>query len=212
MRSTEANFLQFLKKSEQFVIPVFQRPYSCTREECRRLWDEIMHAGNNEKVASCFLGTMVRVEGPIPLRLTDSQQRFVTIVMLLEALARALGNEETVDGFSAKKLRDCYLTNPQQEGGRRYKLLLGEPDRATLGALLDQQGLPDGHSLHVAAAFGLLSELIEGLEGDLSSLCLGLKKLVILDVTLDGDLEDPQALFRKMNSAGRKLSRGAAAK
>ena len=38
------------------------------------------------------------------------------------ALASALGDTEPVDGFSAKKLRNYYLTNPEESGDRRHKL------------------------------------------------------------------------------------------
>ena len=37
MKATEANFLNFLKKSPQFVIPIYQRTYSWTERECRQL-------------------------------------------------------------------------------------------------------------------------------------------------------------------------------
>ena len=34
MKATEAKLLDFLKKSPQFVIPIYQRTYSWTRQEC----------------------------------------------------------------------------------------------------------------------------------------------------------------------------------
>ena len=45
MKATEANFLAFLKKSSQFVIPIYQRTYSWTFKECRQLWDDVLRAG-----------------------------------------------------------------------------------------------------------------------------------------------------------------------
>ena len=38
MKATEAKFLEFLKKSPQFIIPIYQRTYSWTLAECRQLW------------------------------------------------------------------------------------------------------------------------------------------------------------------------------
>jgi hypothetical protein len=38
MKATEAKFLDFIKKSPQFVIPTYQRTYSWTERECRQLW------------------------------------------------------------------------------------------------------------------------------------------------------------------------------
>jgi hypothetical protein len=45
MKATEAKLLDFLKKSPQFVIPVYQRTYSWSEKECRQLWDDIMPTG-----------------------------------------------------------------------------------------------------------------------------------------------------------------------
>lgn len=36
MRATEANLLKFLRKSPQFVIPIYQRNYSWTDTRCRQ--------------------------------------------------------------------------------------------------------------------------------------------------------------------------------
>ena len=40
--ATEANFLAFLKKSPQFLIPIYQRTYSWTERECGQLWEDIL--------------------------------------------------------------------------------------------------------------------------------------------------------------------------
>ncbi len=37
MKATEAKLLEFLKKSPQCVIPIYQRTYSWTERECRQL-------------------------------------------------------------------------------------------------------------------------------------------------------------------------------
>ena len=42
MKATEVKLLDFLKKSPQFVIPIYQRTYSWTEKECRQLWDDIL--------------------------------------------------------------------------------------------------------------------------------------------------------------------------
>jgi Protein of unknown function DUF262 len=45
MKATEAKLLDFLKKSPQFEIPIYQRTYSWTEKECRQLWEDILRAG-----------------------------------------------------------------------------------------------------------------------------------------------------------------------
>jgi uncharacterized protein with ParB-like and HNH nuclease domain len=127
MKATEARLLEFLKKSPQFVIPIYQRTYSWTERECRQLWDDILRTGRNDAISAHFMGSIVYVEKGLyqvttqsPLLVIDGQQRLTTATLLIEALARALGEAEPLDGFSAKKLRNYYLLNPLR--GRRSPL------------------------------------------------------------------------------------------
>ena len=41
MKATEVKLLDFLKKSPQFTIPIYQRTYSWTKCECEQLWSDI---------------------------------------------------------------------------------------------------------------------------------------------------------------------------
>ena len=189
MKATEANFLEFLKKSRPFVIPIYQRTYSWTERECRQLWDDVLRAGRDERVTAHFMGSIVYVEqsafqvtSQSPLLVIDGQQRLSTLTMLIEALARALGHSEPVDGFSARKLRSYYLLNPLEDGDRRYKLILSQTDKSSLIALLDQEPQPKEYSLRVAANFKMLQDWVNAIKDDLVPLCRGLEKLVIVDI------------------------------
>ena len=59
MKATEANLLGFLKKSPQFIIPIYQRTYSWTEPQCRQLWDDIMRMGNDDSISAHFIGSIV---------------------------------------------------------------------------------------------------------------------------------------------------------
>ena len=62
MKATEAKLLDFLKKSPQFVIPIYQRTYSWTEKECRQLWADIVRTGADGKVAVHFVGSIVYID------------------------------------------------------------------------------------------------------------------------------------------------------
>src|ERR1022692_803443 len=128
MKATEANLLEFIKKSPPFTIPIYQRTYSWTERECRQLWADIMRTGSDNDVSAHFVGSVVYIEKGLyqvtsqsPLLVIDGQQRLTTVSLILEALARRLGEAEPVDGFSARKLRSYYLLNPLEEGERGFK-------------------------------------------------------------------------------------------
>src|SRR5712691_6922218 len=142
MKATEAKLLDFLKKSPQFVVPIYQRTYSWTEKESRQLWDDILRTGRNNDVSAHFVGSIVYVEKGLyqvtsqsPLLVIDGQQRLTTVMLILEALARRLGECEPIDGFSPKKLRSYYLLNQLEEGERGFKLLLTQTDKRSLLAL-----------------------------------------------------------------------------
>ncbi|MGP5165652.1 GmrSD restriction endonuclease domain-containing protein [Arthrobacter rhombi] len=213
MKATEASLLQFLKKSPQFIIPIYQRNYSWTEKECAQLWSDVMSAGKNDAENAHFVGSVVYIEKGIyqvssqsPLLVIDGQQRLTTVTLLIEALCRHLGENEPVEGFSAKKLRNYYLLNPLEDGAKAFKLLLTQTDRDTLISLIQQRELPPEHSVRVQQNFDWFDQQIANLGTDLEALCRGLGKLMIVDVALNRDQDNPQLIFESMNSTGRELS------
>ena len=213
MKASEAGMLTFLRKSPQFVIPIYQRTYSWTRKECLQLWDDILRAGSNEDISVHFIGSIVYIETGLsqvsqqsPLLVIDGQQRLATVTLLLSALANSLGDSEPVDGFSARKLRNYYLVNPEETEGRYFKLLLSQTDEKTLTAIVSNKEQAENHSIRVMRNFKLFEELIAGCNGNLDVVCNGLAKLVVVDIALSRDQDNPQLIFESMNSTGRELS------
>jgi len=112
MRATEAKLLDFLKKSAQSIIPIYQRTYSWTEKECRQLWDDILSAGDNQRTPVHFISSIVYTEQRLAQAMDQLMGSMTTVSLLLEALARRRGGIEPFDGFSARKIRDQYLVDP----------------------------------------------------------------------------------------------------
>jgi len=213
MKATEANLLEFIKKSNQFSIPIYQRLYSWTENECERLWDDIITTGSKD-IPSHFIGSIMYIEKglyqiskPEPLLIIDGQQRLTTVSLLLEALARKIGDNEIIDGFSERKIREYYLINPLEDGDRKYKLLLSQNDRSTYIYIIDQKEYPKEFSVRIKDIFEYFTNKIDELsENDIQNLCLGLLKLFIVDISLNRDHDNPQLIFESMNSTGKDLS------
>ena len=213
MKATEAKLLDFLRQSPQFAIPVYQRTYSWTERECRQLWDDILRTGNDDQIAAHFVGAIVYIKEGVyqvtrqsPLLVIDGQQRLTTVMLILEALARHLGDGEPVDGFSPEKLRSYYLLNPLEKGERGFKLVLTQTDKESLIALMQQRSLPTEASLRIMENFEFFEQQIADLGHDFAPLCRGLAKLMVVDVGLDREQDNPQLIFESMNSTGRALS------
>lgn len=120
MRADETQLLKFMNGPKQFIIPIYQRTYSWTLKECKQLWEDITKAGNDNKISSHFLGSIVYVEkglfqiSTIPkLLLIDGQQRLTTISLLLSALSKVI--EDPIGGMTSDKLKNYYLINREEE-------------------------------------------------------------------------------------------------
>ena len=213
MKASEVNLLEFLRKSTQFIIPIYQRTYSWTEPQCRQLWDDILRAGDDENIPAHFIGSIVyivkglyQVASQSPLQVIDGQQRLTTISLLIEALARQLGDSEPLDGFSARKLRNYYLLNPEEAGKKHYKLLLTQNDEQTLLAIVDHRQLSQDSSVRVRDNFDFFVRKVKDLGEDVAPLCKGLDKLILVDISLSREHDNPQLIFESMNSTGLDLS------
>lgn len=213
MKATEAKLLNFLKKSPQFVIPIYQRTYSWTEKECRQLWDDIVRCGKNDHIPVHFIGSIVYVESGLsmvthqaPLLVIDGQQRLATVTLMLAALAEAVADDEPFDGFSQRKIRNYFLLNPEESGDRHFKLLLSQTDKSSLTAIVGGTEQPNEYSLRITENHSLFKRWINEANGDFAMLCKGLAKLVVVDIALNRDQDNPQLIFESMNSTGKELS------
>ena len=220
MKATEAKLLQILQAVQQFIIPIYQRTYSWTRQECEQLWADILRTGASEAIGVHFIGSVVHIDEGLgnlavqaPKLVIDGQQRLTTVTLLLSALADVLSalpeeQQEPFDGFSPAKIRQYYLTNPLEKGDRRFKLLLSDTDRTTLNALVEAGGapLPPEPSIRITDNHAFFLEQLRKPATDLSVVCRGISKLLVVDVALSRDQDNPQLIFESMNSTGRELS------
>jgi uncharacterized protein with ParB-like and HNH nuclease domain/predicted transport protein len=216
MIATQAPLLKLLRQAPQFVIPIYQRNYSWTDAQCRQLWNDLLKVGRNEKVQGHFIGSIVYVEKGLSTRTSqeamlviDGQQRLTTCTLLLLALAQHMeANQvpELLEQFTARKIRNYYLLNTEEEGERYYKLLLSESDKETLISLLAGTPPPQEPSYLIKKNYELFASWIQERQDELEVICTGLTKLVIVDVSLDRDHDNPQLIFESMNSTGLALS------
>lgn len=218
MKAVDTQLLTLLKKTPQFVVPIYQRLYSWTESECFQLWNDVKRAGEHQNLGAHFTGSIVYVArnaGTVtssePNLIIDGQQRVTTVCLMLAALARKLealpdGEQEVIDGFSPKKIRERFLLDSNEEGDRRFKLELSSTDRAAMQAVLLGSDLSLLKNSRVLSNFEFFTGLFSDPKLDLSVICRGLDKLVVVDVQLEKGVDNPQLVFEAMNSTGKKLS------
>ncbi len=212
MKAVEASLLPFMSGNKQFVIPIYQRPYSWTIKQCSQLWSDILKAARDDAVFGHFIGSIVYItQGPTSATLPqylviDGQQRLTTVSLLLAALGKAIEANRGSAEVSGDEIQDLYLTNRHGKGDLRYKLVLTQSDREVLSRLVEDQPLPSSASPRVVENYQFFVERIANATMDHDALYNGLAKLVIVDVALDGRYDNPQLIFESLNSTGLDLS------
>jgi len=217
MKATEANLLEFLQSPQQFVIPIYQRTYSWTLAQCQQLWNDIRNAATNPAITAHFVGSIVyikrshyQVSEKIPQQLViDGQQRLTTITLLLTAL-RAHLEKQSGDGLempvSTEEINDYYLFNKHGKDERRYKLLLTQSDRETLIHLVEGHDRREPFSRRMIENYDFFRAQLSKSNVDLARLYQGISKLLIVDISLNRDHDNPQLIFESLNSTGLDLS------
>ncbi|MGE8207468.1 GmrSD restriction endonuclease domain-containing protein [Heyndrickxia sp. NPDC080065] len=213
MKASETNLLKFLQGTKQFIIPIYQRKYSWTLEQCKQLWNDIVRAANDEDIKGHFVGSIVYIEKGIyqisavpQLLVIDGQQRMTTLTLLMIALRNAIKESDQKFEITSKKITNYYLVNNEEEDELYYKLLLTQTDKETLLSLIDNNELPDEYSQRIVENFHFFLEQIKNSGIDLNLLYRGISKLIVVDISLDRDHDNPQLIFESLNSTGLDLS------
>lgn len=204
--------LSLLGSGAQFTIPIWQRIYSWTEQECRRLWEDILWVGSSgDSVKAHFINSIVYVGPDIhslagynPVLVIDGQQRLTTVTLILEALARRIA-DEPVDDISAERIRGAYLLAQHNSGDRRFRLILTQTDKQTLCAILDGQQLPQDCSEQLTKNFDFFRKELQSIE-NLDVVYKGLAKLMVVEIGLNSEHDNAQLIFESMNSTGLPLS------
>ncbi|GAA6944210.1 DUF262 and DUF1524 domain-containing protein [Helicobacter pylori] len=209
MEADKNTLLKFIKDNQknQLVIPIYQRLYSWEKEQCKQLWDDIIKIGGNDKMDGHFIGSILYVLGGIThsdnaLLIIDGQQRLTTITLLLTALRDHLSNE-----VKRKEIENHYLINSDKDGDKKFRLILSESDKDTLLSLIDKdRRKPSEPSSKIVENFKLFEEWIRKNTDELETIFKGLDKLMIVEIALTKEKDDPQLIFESMNSKGVELT------
>jgi predicted transport protein len=213
MKAIHNPYSKVIGNAAQFVIPVFQRDYSWTEAECEQLWRDILRIADEPGDRGHFMGSVVYISTEdisssfTQWLLIDGQQRVTTLSLLAAAMRdhiRESGWTGSEDGPTARKVENYFLRNAEEEGERSYKLRLRRHDQATLRAIVDGDEKPRDISERVRDNYELFRDQLK--DADPEAVYRGMRRLIVVDVTLDRGVDDPQLIFESLNSTGMDLS------
>ena len=210
MKATAKNLLSIIKEPKQFIIPIYQRTYSWQFKQCALLFKDIQAASKSEQ--GHFIGSIVYFQPDIhtiaeinKYLVIDGQQRLTTITLLIAALVKFIEkNPDCAVDTTAKKLKNYYLFNAEEDNDLYFKLLLTRRDKETLINLLTNKPLPAKHSHRIVENHDYFYKQID--KNNINKIYKGLQKLIVVDVALEREKDNPQLIFESLNSTGLNLS------
>jgi len=208
MDAFRSNIYKYLGGTCQYLIPLYQRTYSWGKEQCARLWNDIYNL-HRERKADHFVGSIVRIDeasaaGTTLAMIIDGQQRLTTLTLLLVAL-RDYAIVHADCGVNPDKITNTHLLNQYETGNAKYKLILTQSDSDAL--IKKVEGAPISESLksRVLDNYNYFAGQIAKNEIAPVDLYEAIGKLQIVDIVLDRQHDDPQAIFESLNSTGMDL-------
>lgn len=199
---------------KQYCIPVFQRDYAWTEEQCTKLFEDIVMAYKKDRPHFCGsfvyapLGSKKHIDSYI---IIDGQQRFTTLYILIKALA------DSADDDRDKEALQRYLYNEDKFGRygldekSKLKLKPVKTDNDQLLLLMSGkiEQMDKSRRGIIYHNYMLFMQLIKSFleESSANSLLMindGIEKLICADIRLDTD-DNAQEIFERINSTGIKL-------
>lgn len=199
---------------KQYCIPVFQRDYAWTEEQCTKLFEDIVMAYKKDRPHFCGsfvyvpLGSKKHIDSYI---IIDGQQRFTTLYILIKALA------DSADDDRDKETLQRYLYNEDKFGRygldekSKLKLKPVKTDNDQLLLLMSGkiEQMDKSRRGIIYHNYMLFMQLIKSFleESSANSVLMindGIEKLICADIRLDTD-DNAQEIFERINSTGIKL-------
>ena len=216
MRAINRTFMEIINGSKQFIIPVFQRDFSWTRDQWDQLLRDVLRASDVEEESAHFMGSIVYVGDDVQAGfqswlLIDGQQRLTTLTLLLLALRDHIQESNWAgsdDGPTAARIDAYFLKNTLESGQRQFKLVLRRKDNDTLQSLVagnSSSATQGEQSESIVEAYEFYRAALKNPSCDPELVYRGIACLNIVDVTLDRATDNPQLVFESMNSTGVDL-------
>lgn len=208
MQAAQTKVQPLIDGERQYVIPLFQRPYSWGPTNWDMLWNDLAELCEESNPRPHFIGSIVTMpakmvpQGVAKYILIDGQQRLTTLLVLLAAVR---DRARIQPGNLADKIDDVLLKNRHQDGPDRYKLLPSKDDRPAFHALMDAAS-PPGESRVTAAYRHFEKKLRLAATLSLETLYNAIRNsLVLVSIVLDPD-DNPHLIFESLNAKGEPLT------
>lgn len=197
MKANETKFQPIIEGTRQYIVPLFQRPYSWEQKQWKILWEDLLWLCENDEPKSYFIGSIVTMptntvpEGIPKFLLIDGQQRLTTIFILL-TLIRDLARQRGMPEL-AQEIEETMLVNRFKKGEDYFKLLPTQTDRQAFKSLINNETFVESK---IGNSYRFFERILNQQTLELETLHkVIVERLSVVSITLDRD-DNPHLVLR----------------
>lgn len=214
MKAHETILQPVLEGTKQYVIPLFQRPYSWKLDNWKALWEDLLSLYESENLKKHFLGAFVSMPvdmtpaGVNKFLLIDGQQRITTLFLILAAIRDIADRKE--NSKLSDQINQSYLINRWAEGSNILKLFPSQTDREQFSKIINNDRILNNET-NLVKAFNYYLGRLES--NDSNNMPINLERMhtvlvqeiMVVDIVLDKE-ENPYLIFESLNAKGEPLT------
>lgn len=195
----------------QYAIPVYQRNYEWSKEQCEKLFRDIVDAYKKDRTHFCgsVVHALLKEEHNIYYHIIiDGQQRLTTIYIMLKALLDLADTDAKREAFEETLFNKDKFDTLDVDKASKLKLKPIKTDNNQLMLLMDNKYDEIDKSSGIWHNYELFCNLIKaeietGL--DVKEIYKGIEKLICANIKLEEE-DNAQEIFERINSTGVPLS------
>lgn len=203
------NFLS--QNGQQYKIPVYQRNYEWSKEQCKKLFEDIVQAAKRNQLhftGSIIFQPLEPIKGINNSIVIDGQQRLTTIYILIKALVdtavsdaekavpmAALFNTDQFNQFNLDDTTKVKLKPAKDNNDQLLNLIYNKHDKMDKGCEIYRNYIYFCELIKEQQSVGVT----------VSDIYRGIGLLTVAVIQLDGN-DKAQEIFERINSTGIPLS------
>ncbi len=128
IESNDSHLRDILKDELYYQIPIYQRPYQWTEENCEKLLDDLFFNYEDDRESDYFCGSLVLIAISEDSKaktydVVDGQQRLSTFILLAKVLATLYSERLDPERKSQEYLQESWSDRHEYKGKKKKKRL-----------------------------------------------------------------------------------------
>ncbi|MDT2801815.1 DUF262 domain-containing protein [Vagococcus lutrae] len=205
MEGNVQNVVGYLKKGTKFVIPVYQRNYDWTLENCQRLMEDLVELNSSGKNTHFFGSIVIKPNAHAEEIIIDGQQRITTLSLLFLAVVKWLENNQVETILESDRLKGDFLLDYYKPANDQIRLHSNPRDYEAYTKLYgDKKFFVEASN--ITRNYRYIYTFIDSMDITIDELFQSLNKLQFMIISLNSPDDDPQLIFESLNSTGLELT------